>query len=229
MGATREARELYVQASGLWDLWNQPRMSEPEEESPVTILDVGLGLGYNAVTTITAWLTSNNPTSLLIQSLEIDSTLVEAFISGNAPWQTNWQPEVLALVGSLKEKSESHGSATWSTTLKHPGHDVILEWSIHVGDARQAELSPALKKGWDFIWQDPFSPDKNPGMWTKDWFAKVLAGTNPNTVLMTYSVARGVRDALTDAGWLWEKVPSNSGIKRHWLRAKSGSSPSETY
>lgn len=229
MGATRESQELYVDASGLAQHWNQPHNRPHCPASVVTILDVGLGLGYNAVTTITTWLQAETPTSVVMQSLEIDPALVEALASGAASWQSNWQPDLLAVVRSLGEVLSPPPGTTWFTRVKHPRNPCTLEWYIHVADARLSDISPKHAQGWDYIWQDPFSPEKNPGMWTAEWFAKVRQGTHSDTILMTYSVARGVREALTTAGWHWDKFPSHSGMKRHWLRAKSCREPDSSH
>jgi tRNA U34 5-methylaminomethyl-2-thiouridine-forming methyltransferase MnmC len=214
MGARREARELYIEASGLAERWNKPDVNGGT--SPLEILDVGLGLGYNAMATIEAWMSSPNVGSLLLQSLEVDQDLVALLASGQAPWQQGWDQILLDAVGSLKSQTDS----IWTTQIKHPISSAICSWTIRIGDASNLAVKPMSSRGFDYIWQDPFSPEKNPKMWTSDWFRKLRPGTHPQTLLMTYSVARAVRDHLTEGGWVWEKFPSNSGIKRHWLRAK---------
>jgi chorismate dehydratase len=63
----------------------------------------------------------------------------------------------------------------------------------------------------DVIYQDPFSPKKNPELWTTDWFEKLKKLSRPGTVLCTYSASSAVRKALGAAGWT---VQSFAGFAR---------------
>ena len=187
-GALSEAIELYVNKSGIEGSF--------QNGTPVRVLDVGLGLGYNATATFAAWRRSPQKSILEITSLEIDAELVELFRSGVAPWQSNWTPEWLEFARG-----------------KNPG----CKHEIFVGDAATANLGTAP---FNFIWQDPFSPAKNPTMWSREWFGLCRAVAAPDCVLVTYSVARSVREALTEAGWVPEKVEAVGSQKRHWLIAR---------
>lgn len=204
-GAEAEAHFLYLVASGLEAGWAR--------REPVSILDVGLGLGYNAVATITSWKAAANPPDLILQSLEIDPALVDAFASGFAPWQTTWETDQILTVQCLRRLDTD-----WRVTLHHPRGGAVCDWTISVGDAQAVTLAPGAS-GFDYVWQDPFSPQKNPEMWNAAWFARVLRHASPQVILMTYSVARAVRDGLSDAGWQPEKIPALNSTKRHWLRA----------
>src|SRR4051812_14403400 len=70
LGATAEARLLYVESSGIKAAFAAQR--------PVAVLDVGLGLGYNARETLQAWAQTPRPGALSLLSLEIDPDLVRA-------------------------------------------------------------------------------------------------------------------------------------------------------
>jgi tRNA 5-methylaminomethyl-2-thiouridine biosynthesis bifunctional protein len=204
-GAETEARELNVKASGIEEVF---------ASGPQAVLDVGLGLGYNALVTIEAWLVSPSAQDLAVTSLEIDGALVEQLVSGAAPWQTNWTEARRALCRGLRQ-----AGAIWHASLRH-ANGASLAWSIHVLDARMAPLPPAPAAGFTFVWQDPFSPEKNPEMWNQAWFARLHPLCAPGAVLMTYSVARPVRDALTGSGWEAARIPSRLPPKRQWLRAR---------
>lgn len=219
-GAASEARDLYVVASGIEGRWADRR-------TPVTVLDVGLGLGYNAVATIASWQLADDPPDLTVQSLEIDAALVAALASGTAPWQANWPDRELMIACSLQRRhpEQREGSLQFATTLHHPRAGAVCDWTVTIGDASTAPLPEPPPGGWQFVWQDPFSPEKNPPMWTPTWFAKVRAAAAPGCTLMTYSVARAVRDALTEAGWAVEKIPTTLKVKKHWLRAAPLTSP----
>ncbi|ATH07908.1 hypothetical protein BIY24_08080 [Halobacteriovorax marinus] len=51
------------------------------------------------------------------------------------------------------------------------------------------------------IYQDAFSPKKNPSLWTKEWFTELKEHSDERCILSTYSAAMGVRKALMEANW----------------------------
>lgn len=208
-GALSEARNLYVLASGF-----DKKLAEQKVFEPIKVLDIGLGLGYNALSTIDAFLNQTTDVStfnkkrLSLTSLEINRDLLEVFLTGKGPWQCNWQSLWCDTVASLKAVSENQ----WLFD------DESLRWSIHLKDfSKDGEDLP--DDNFDFIWQDPFSPKKAPHLWSASWFEKLYVATKPNGVLMTYSVASSVRAALKESGWLAEKIPG-LGHKRSWLFAR---------
>lgn len=202
-GANHEARALYIESSGF--------LERLEESVPISILDVGLGLGYNALMSIAAWSCADKPGELRIISLESDYKLIEALLSGTAPWMTGW-PD--------KFRDWTKCAKTSGGVIIHPKNGAIrCSWQIRLGDAQQTILAGDAKPGYDFIWHDPFAIDVNPTLWTKLWFEKVLTKASSDAVLMTYSVARAVRDSLKEAGWEVFKIPG-SGYKRNWLKAR---------
>lgn len=217
-GALWEAQSLYCQASGFKEQLEQ-------QNKTIYVLDVGLGLSYNACSTLDAWFHSSGASSLVMHSLEVNPMLVAALSKNKGPWQANWPAHWQSWCSSLKATDKE---SVFSSQIKHPKNpDSSAQWTIHVGDALKTcqTLQQDLEAAWDFIWQDPFSPEKNPSMWNKEWFAILKANSNENTKLLTYSVARLVKNALMDAGWEYQKVKA-TGPKRHWLRASLlGTSP----
>jgi tRNA U34 5-methylaminomethyl-2-thiouridine-forming methyltransferase MnmC len=210
-GAAAEALSLYLLGSGIADRF-------ATGVAATAVLDVGLGLGYNALATLHAWMTAAQPGDLTLLSLEINPQLVAALASGQAPWQANWDERALQCVRALHEEP---GGAAWRGVIAHPS-GASAHWVIRIGDAETVELADSGARPFDYVWQDPFSPDKNPALWTSAWFAKVRAVAGERCVLMTYSVARRVRDALSASGWLPERIPTPLGRKRHWLMARLG-------
>ena len=211
-GAMAEARLLYVESSGLAALW---------QEGPqcIAVLDVGLGLGLNAVATLTAWNEASNPGPLVIHSLEINRELVEALASGAAPWQEHWSPGITHFCAQLRLKAPH----LYRAKIAHQSAAATATWQIHIHDAATTEVPPPPDaSGYTHVWQDPFSPEKNPPLWQAAWFSRVLATASPRCVLMTYSVAGPVRRALAAAGWSWRKLPALLPGKREWLTATPG-------
>lgn len=51
------------------------------------------------------------------------------------------------------------------------------------------------------IWQDAFSPDANPDLWTDAVFRKLMDWSAPNVLMTTYCAAVRARAAMAVAGW----------------------------
>lgn len=207
-GAWQETELLYMRESGFrsWLLDSaRPR---------VTVLDVGLGLGYNALGTIQAWFDAPLPPPLHLLSLEFNPELVATIASGEMPWgQEGFSSRMLAWCRALQQNEQGY-----TATLKHPS-GVTLVWDVLVGDGTTADLVRACADAKiQFVFQDAFSPKKNPELWSDRWFAKVAEVALQGAVLVTYSAARVVRDNLAASGWQAVRIPATTH-KRHWLKA----------
>ena len=214
-GAATEARSLYVDASGI--------ASDFADGRSVRVLDVGLGLGYNALVTMDAWLQAGSKGPLEILSLENDEDLFAALCSGEAPWLAGWDPVWLGAVTGLVQVQgsnlEDQACQVWQARVVGPGGGQ-LKWRVCLGDARSGAAVAQIQAAgpFDYVWQDPFSSRKNPGMWGEDWFAEIAPAVRCGGCLMSYSVASRVRKALAAAGWRVERIPTSTRKKR-WLRA----------
>ena len=205
-GARLESWQLYVVASGY--------LSEVSTVGdPIQVLDVGMGLAYNAAATIAAWVESSGSRELQVTSLENDVRLVEAVAGGCAPWFLGWKDSWMMAVTALR--LQKNGS--FLATLTHKDSGKICNWRIIIGDGVKTLLT--LNEGtFHYIWQDPFTPDLNPTMWSPEWFSVVRGRSAPSAKLMTYSVARQVRNGIEGGGWVFEKIKTPTR-KRHWTRA----------
>lgn len=206
-GAKFEAWNLYVTTSGFL------KAIELDSRDPIRILDVGMGLGYNAAASIAAWLGSSGVCDVEMISLENNQRLIEVVAGAAAPWQKGWSDDWMAGPRSLNKTTVGY-----QAYLNHPRTKKNLRWTIIAGDAAAFRLNDG-HPGFDFIWQDPFTPELNPSMWSTGWFQKLLKISHSECVLVTYSVARIVKNALDEAGWLYERVQT-PGRKRHWLKAR---------
>lgn len=218
LGARREAEELYIKASGF--------SQAVEVAQSVSVLDVGLGLGYNAFSTLHNWAQANTAADLNMSSLEVDRDLIEALISGSAPWQQNWPSSWLGVCHQI----QSSGEDCWVAEVRHPNTAAIARWRIFCVNAESVSVSHEAFRWcdpFDFVWQDPFSPKSNPNMWRAQWFSILKAACKSSAVLMTYSVARVVKDGLNHGGWNYNLIPG-AGEKRQWMRAIPAPSTSET-
>lgn len=246
-GARREAEELYINVSGFCD-------SLEHHPSPtLTVLDVGLGLGYNAAATLEAWLRASHPPNVHMVSLENNPEVIQSLLNPKAPWTADWNPRVQDALSGMKQIAPNHwasslvGSKNLDDSLNSyrltPSPGPVFLWEIFLLDAAHDPLpyhgcpGPSLLESeldasgsgqnlssksplrWDYVWQDPFSPQRNPEMWSSAWFSKVREQCLPGTKILTYSVARRVREALEESGFTWEKRRPPFLMKKHWLLA----------
>ena len=204
-GARFESEVLYMRVSGFYDQLQG-------EESHIDVLDVGLGLGYNALMTLETWFASPGTSSVAMLSLEHTEALVEAMKADDTAWKEGWSDDWKTWSSAI----EKVGQNNWQTSFTHPRSGKTFRWVVSIGDGAVADLSGFA---FSYIWQDAFSPKKNPELWTTDWFAKLNQYSAPQVCLVTYSVARQVRDNLEATGWAHEKIPAG-GQKRQWLKAR---------
>jgi hypothetical protein len=75
------------------------------------------------------------------------------------------------------------------------------------GDARETIKN---LKGYRFnaVFHDPYSPAKNPELWSLDFFRELFEIMNDSGILTTYSSASQIRMALMDAGFYTGRGPS---------------------
>ncbi len=75
---------------------------------------------------------------------------------------------------------------------------------VFIGDGRTTlPLARALGHllPLDAIFQDPFSPKKNPALWTVEWFTFLKDSSQPTVQLSTYSSSISIRKSLRESGW----------------------------
>lgn len=156
-----------------------------EDQDQVSILEVGFGLGIGFLTTLEVLSQQTKPWKFL--SLEIDRDLLEWF----------------------RQENHTH---PFLKNLYWDGNKLIaknqqIKLTILCGDAR-VELPKFLQQNpqhWDAIYQDAFSPKKNPALWSVEWFELLKSHAAPNVALSTYSASTSIRKSLLEAGWKLHK------------------------
>jgi tRNA U34 5-methylaminomethyl-2-thiouridine-forming methyltransferase MnmC len=108
------------------------------------------------------------------------------------------------------------------TYKDHPlFHDPKFSFYVITGDAR-IELPKYLATHpvrWNAIYQDAFSPKRNPVLWTKEWFELLKSGSTTDVIMSTYSASSSIRKSMIEAGW--KITPGEKfGPKRTSTRAK---------
>ena len=74
-----------------------------------------------------------------------------------------------------------------------------MKITVPFGDARA--ILPTLTGPFDIVYQDAFSPEHNPALWTREYFAEIARLTHAHSVVTTYSIALKTRLALFENGF----------------------------
>jgi tRNA U34 5-methylaminomethyl-2-thiouridine-forming methyltransferase MnmC len=143
---------------------------------PLIILEVGFGLGIGFETTLEK---IPKDKKFHFISMEIDRNLLDWYREKRSDLELMWH-------GNILEAKKDNFTLT-----------------IIQGDARKA-LPEYLKSHplkWHAIYQDAFSPKRNPVLWTKEWFTLLKGYSHPDVILSTYSASTSIRKSLHETGW----------------------------
>ena len=158
------------------------------------MLDIGTGLGWNLAATLEARdaLRLRPLPKLELVTLETSRSVLEASFELQRAIP---QGESLGTIHSaLRRSLESEGPGPVSVV---PG----VELRLYLGDARASVLELAESPGFDAFYLDPFSPRREPGLWTEAFLSRLARIAAPGARLATYCAATHVRVALALAGW----------------------------
>ena len=157
------------------------KLKERAKENTVHLLDVPFGLGYNSLCSL------DQTDNISITAIEYDAPPTSFLLEEEGIKET-WRELLL----SLKEKkSYKKGNASIN---------------LIIDDARHALKGTGLK--FDLIFLDPFSPKKNPELWSLDFMRILYKILDKNGLLITYSSAMPVLSALKRAGFFVGQTPA---------------------
>ncbi len=165
------------------------------------VAELGFGSGLNLLCVWKAWRDAGFETPLSFTSFEAFPMAHADMAQALAAWPA--LAEIAAEFLSIWDAQA--GVATCDT----------LNARVIFGDAREtlADWDGAA----DAWFLDGFSPAKNPELWGADLMAEVGKHTRPNGTCATYTAAGHVRQSLSDAGFLVERI-KGFGRKRHMTR-----------
>jgi tRNA U34 5-methylaminomethyl-2-thiouridine-forming methyltransferase MnmC len=199
-GAVEETLYNYVEGC---------EIAEKLQHADLELLEVGFGLGTGFKTTVEHLSQQNILHKLTFISTELDAKLVK-FAKENNPLSTDLPyPDLSSL--EFRTEPVKH------FTSEKNGHKLI----ILLGNARETvpkAFSAKLFSSLGAIYQDPFSPKRNPILWTTEWFQDLAKCSNNTAIMSTYSSSNSIRKAMIAAGW---KVRNRKGFgtKRTATRA----------
>ncbi|AJF61069.1 TPA: tRNA (5-methylaminomethyl-2-thiouridine)(34)-methyltransferase MnmD [Candidatus Woesearchaeota archaeon] len=166
------------------------RIKELAKTGRVRIFDICFGLGYNAIAAIDAALEENENCEIYLVSLEKE--LILDRLKELNPCLTHYH---------IIEKLQFDPI---NNSYTYEEKNIYLR--IKIGNAK--ETIKTLKGSFDAVFLDPFSPKKNPELWTEEFFREIFRRMNKGSILSTYSCARIVRDNLRSAGFEVSDGPS---------------------
>ncbi len=160
----------------------KPAFRFQKDKRELIILDICFGLGYNTLSTLYHIKKNRLSTKVHIISPEIDESLIKSLKDFNYP---NEFREFRDIIEEL--------------SLNHYYRDEQFKIEVLIGDAR--EIIPKIDKKIDIVYQDAFSPKKNPLLWTREYFRDIRALSKKDTIITTYSVATSIKMGLYENGF----------------------------
>lgn len=155
----------------------------------VNILDIGFGLGFNAIAAIDCALEANPNCEISIYSLEKDLILDK--LKTLKPELRNYR-----IIKNLEFDPVTK-------SYLYEDKNIFLKVKIGKGE----ELIKKIKNKFNACFLDPFSPKKNPELWNEEFLSDIAKTLSPGAKLATYSCARIVRDNLRKNGFSVEDGP----------------------
>jgi tRNA U34 5-methylaminomethyl-2-thiouridine-forming methyltransferase MnmC len=154
-------------------------LSDIIQKKSLHVLDVGFGIGIGLKAMIDFLTKYPETINHSYTSIELDEELV------------HW-----ALKNTLQEIKldlfPGHFKGQWKN----------LEIIIYIGDGRKTLVSNRqLLPAFNAIFQDAFSPKKNPALWSVEWFTFLREVSDQEVVMSTYSSSISVRKSMVKAGW----------------------------
>lgn len=178
----------------------EPAFLFAPKKDKLTILDICFGLGYNTLTTLYYLKRDNLDTKVEIISPELDRDLVKSLKDFDYPKEFNDFKHIISEI-----------------SRNYFYEDENIKIDVKIGDAR--EVIKNIDKKIDIVYQDPFSPKKNPTLWTVEYFKDIFDIMDKDGILTTYSIASPVRFALDESGFLvYER--EIEGLKKETVAAK---------
>jgi tRNA U34 5-methylaminomethyl-2-thiouridine-forming methyltransferase MnmC len=199
-GALTESKHVFLESS---EVAPTLRMGKTQN-----VLEIGFGTGLNFF--LSADVALNHQASLSYVALE--QTLLPAILIQQLGYEEHLEnKEVLESYLKFRESlPDDVANGQYSFEYK------MVRLELLIGEATTQMFDA---NSFDAIYQDAFSPDANPELWSETFFAHLYHSLKPNGKLTSYSVKGDVRRALQSVGFKVEKRPGPPGGKREMLVA----------
>ena len=189
LGGLEQAKAVFLQGCGLPEAWaSQPQWC---------VLETGFGLGLNFLVTWATWKAdAQRPRLLHFVSTEAFPASADDILRS-----ARTHPELLPFAEQLQR--QLWGLLPGFHRLSFENGQVLL--TLCIGDAKAMLREHNFEA--DSVFLDGFSPLLNPDIWDVHTFKAVARCCRRGTRLATWTVARSVRDALAQCGFVVKKVP----------------------
>jgi len=199
----KEVDDIYHSKSGAvtesLEKYAKPcKIAEYAKKGKVRILDVCFGLGYNSAAAIDIAKQANPKCKIEIIGLENDK-------------------HILSMTKAVIPELKSYAMIQDACQILTYDQDNV-KINIVLGDARV--MINSIDPGFDAVFFDPFSPAKQPELWTAEFLKDIYVAMNKGAILSTYSYARFVRENLKEAGFdvrdgpiIGRRSPSSLAVK----------------
>lgn len=166
-----------------------------KNDNELRILDIGFGLGYNVLALVREFKRLGIGSRLSIVSLEKEKIFLPFM---DSILFHDERDEIYSIIKKCYAEE------------KYESNDIKIK--IYFGDARNSIKN--LEDGlFHAVFQDPFSPAKNPELWSMDYFRLLREKMRDDCILTTYSSADHIRSAMIQAG-LFVGIGPSVGKKR---------------
>lgn len=216
-GAWAQAQYVFLGGNDLPNRWQQRQR--------FVILETGFGLGNNFLATWAAWRADPQRCDRLVfisiekhPFLRSDLARLHGLEGADSVVVS---PEHTALAQPLLQ-AWPDPTPGWHTLhfdepVNESGRLQGVTLQLGLGDI--ADLLPSLVAQVDAFYLDGFAPARNPEMWDEGLLSRLNRHAAPGATAATWSVARGVRDALTQAGFEVERI-GGFAEKRDMIQAR---------
>ena len=167
--------------------------------TPLRVLDVCVGLGYNSAVVLEALPTP--PPELEWWGLELDHRPLDLALA-RQDFRSSWSASVLQVLEQIRD----HGS--W----RQGG----CNGRLLLGDARTMLGQIPGRQSFDLILQDAFSPQRCPELWSEEFLAGLARRLAAGGRLLTYSRSAAVRASLRRNGLMLFSLLPAPGERPGW-------------
>jgi tRNA U34 5-methylaminomethyl-2-thiouridine-forming methyltransferase MnmC len=197
-GAVAESKHVFLQGSSIIEVL--------QTTAQASILEVGFGTGLNFFLTADVALGSKAQ----LYYIALEKNLLPVNIIQDLMYDPYLQhPEIIKAYLAFRQ-----------SLPEGLGHYVFeyqtLKLELRLGEAIEQTFKDDT---FNAVYQDAFSPDTNPELWSELFSKKLFDALKPAGRLSTYSVKGDVRRTLQNVGFTVEKRPGPPGGKREMLVA----------
>jgi tRNA U34 5-methylaminomethyl-2-thiouridine-forming methyltransferase MnmC len=202
-GAIQESKHVFIEA-GLKQISSS--LPEEKQHKTISILEVGLGTGLNALLTIL----ENKQLKMKLSYSALEAFPLKQEVTSHLNY-------IDLLTDQIHSKEELrfffdaiHVSA-WNQKV-----EIIPEFNLNkiLNSLQQVQFQDT----YNLVYFDAFGPVVQPEMWSKDMFFKIYGAMKEQGILVTYCAKGIVKRTLKEVGFKIETLQGPPG-KREMIRA----------